>query len=237
MVDGSVSPPIPPAPRAVPPLLAFVAGAVDASTFLALFGLFVAQVTGSFVTVGVQIVKREPAAAIHLMALPLFFVAGVAIVVLTRSFAHRALAVALAIETALLAGFMAAGLGAAPFTRVNAPSTLLASGLGLLAMGAQSATVRLMLPGIASTNVMTVNTTQLAIDAAHWLIGALRPASREEKTAAARRLAALAPMMASFFAGSILGAVGFVAVGFWSLLPPVCILLGLVAWAAVRRVG
>ena len=37
-------------PRWVPALLNFVAGYVDSYTFLALFGLFVAQVTGSFVT-------------------------------------------------------------------------------------------------------------------------------------------------------------------------------------------
>src|SRR5262249_52694586 len=117
MVDGPPSPPTPVAPRPVPALLAFVAGAVDACTFLALFGLFVAQLTGSFITVGVQIVKRDPAAVIHLLALPLFFVAGVTIVVLTRPFARRGLALALAIETALLAGFMATGLGAAPFVR------------------------------------------------------------------------------------------------------------------------
>jgi uncharacterized membrane protein YoaK (UPF0700 family) len=66
-------------PLAVPVLLAFVAGAVDACTFLALFGLFVAQLTGSFITVGVQIVKHDPAALLHLLALPLFFIAGAAI--------------------------------------------------------------------------------------------------------------------------------------------------------------
>ena len=36
-------------PTAVPALLSFVAGYIDSCMFLALFGLFVAQVTGSFV--------------------------------------------------------------------------------------------------------------------------------------------------------------------------------------------
>ena len=44
-------------PRPMPPtvslLLSFVAGYVDSCTFLA-FGLFVAQVTGSFVLIGAQ---------------------------------------------------------------------------------------------------------------------------------------------------------------------------------------
>ena len=37
-----------PVPAAIPPLLGFTAGFVDACTALALFGLFVAQVTGSY---------------------------------------------------------------------------------------------------------------------------------------------------------------------------------------------
>jgi hypothetical protein len=35
-------------PAIIPPLLSFTAGFIDSFTVLALFGLFVAQVTGSF---------------------------------------------------------------------------------------------------------------------------------------------------------------------------------------------
>ena len=43
-------------PRWVPALLSFAAGYVDSYTFLGLFGLFVAQVTGSFITAGAQFI-------------------------------------------------------------------------------------------------------------------------------------------------------------------------------------
>src|SRR6202012_3527942 len=43
-------------PRWAPALLRFPAGHVDSCTLLALFGLFVAQVTGSFVTAGAQFI-------------------------------------------------------------------------------------------------------------------------------------------------------------------------------------
>jgi uncharacterized membrane protein YoaK (UPF0700 family) len=219
------------APTAVPVLLAFVAGAVDACTVLALFGFFVAQLTGSFVTIGVQLVKHDQNFLIHILALPLFFVAGAAIAVLVQSAVTRRLALALAIESALLAGFVATGLAAAPFRQAGAPLALLASMLGLMAMGVQSATVRLLLPGTASTNVMTTNTSQLAIDVAQWLVAVWR-SSAEAAHAAARRIAALAPVMAGFFAGSVFGAIGFTWLGFWSLMPVIGILAALAWWAS-----
>jgi uncharacterized membrane protein YoaK (UPF0700 family) len=126
---------------------------------------------------------------------------------------------------------MRTGLASAPFADADAPSAVVTGVLGLLAMGVQSATVRLMLPGVASTNVMTINTSQLAIDVAQWLIAAFGPAGSEPRAAASRRIAALAPIMAGFFAGSVLGAIGFIHLGFWSLLPLIVLLLGLAWWA------
>ena len=49
MTEVAPSREVVPLPRLVPATLSFVAGYVDSYTFLALFGLFVAQVTGSFV--------------------------------------------------------------------------------------------------------------------------------------------------------------------------------------------
>src|SRR5258707_1718809 len=64
-------------PRAVPILLAAVAGWVDACTFLGLFGFFVAQVTGSYVLAGAHWVAGWPGAA-AVLAVPVFFAGGVA---------------------------------------------------------------------------------------------------------------------------------------------------------------
>jgi uncharacterized membrane protein YoaK (UPF0700 family) len=237
-------PPTLTAPRMVPVLLAFVAGAVDAATFLALFGLFVAQVTGSFITVGVQIVTHDPTSLTRMLAIPVFFVAGAGIVLVASAqrFTARALALSLTIEAVLLAAFTATGIAATPFASPNAPSAVLASVLGLLAMGVQSAMVRLMLRGVASTNVMTTNTTQLAIDVAEWLIASWRssrspqdPSARQARTGAAGRIAALGPIMAGFLAGSLCGAVGFAGIGFWCLLAAIAILLGLIGWALRRN--
>jgi uncharacterized membrane protein YoaK (UPF0700 family) len=212
------------APPLLPFLLALVAGAVDATTFLALFGLFVAQVTGSFVIVGARIVTGDPISPTPMLAIPLFFAAGVVAGLLAtgQRRAHNALALSLGLEALLLSGYMLTGLAAGPFTSGSTPMAVLTAGLGLLAMGVQSAAVRLNLRGVPSTNVMTTNTTQLAIDVTQWVMARRRAsgqiadaAAHAMQTEAAARIAALAPIMGAFLIGSLAGGVGFAALGFW----------------------
>ena len=234
--------PVPePIPRAVPALLSFTAGYVDACTFLALFGLFVAQVTGSFVIVGAEFVERDQGFLIKVLAIPVFFGAGVLTTILAELLRRRgraALAYALALECALLGAFLALGLSV-PFARdPNAPLTMLAALLGLSAMGVQSALVRLLMPGVASTNVMTTNTTLIAIDTGELLIGwhgrRGDPAAAAQFSAARERLSGLVPIAAGFLIGTIAGAFGYVLVGVACLAPILAAMAGLIVWAARR---
>jgi uncharacterized membrane protein YoaK (UPF0700 family) len=88
-------------PTAVPALLAFVAG------FLAFTGLFVAQMTGSFVVAGSELVAKNDGFLIKVLAIPVFFAAGVLTTVIVRALgsdSRRALVATLAFEAVLLAG-------------------------------------------------------------------------------------------------------------------------------------
>jgi uncharacterized membrane protein YoaK (UPF0700 family) len=76
-------------PTAVPALLSFVAGYIDSCMFLALFGLFVAQVTGSFVLTGVQFATHDPGTTVKVVGILAFFFAGVATTVMVRSGERR----------------------------------------------------------------------------------------------------------------------------------------------------
>jgi len=172
-----------PVPAAIPPLLGFTAGFVDACTALALFGLFVAQVTGSFVLAAVAFVTNEQGAVTKVLAIPVFLLAAVVTTVLAVLVERRgraAIAWALGLECAVLTSFLAAVLIGAPLSDPNAVVVVVASLLGLFAMGTQSATVRLLMRRVASTNVMTTNTTQIAIDATElvlaWQAGRHAPA-------------------------------------------------------------
>jgi len=138
--------------------LSFAAGYVDACTFLALFGLYVAQVTGSFVVFGAGLVAGDEGFLIKVLAIPVFFAAGVFTTIVSevlRRRGHAPLVWALALECLLIAGLLVLGVVVPFHEDPNAPLTLTAAMLGLSAMGVQSAAVRLLLPGVASTNVMT----------------------------------------------------------------------------------
>jgi uncharacterized membrane protein YoaK (UPF0700 family) len=229
-------------PRAVPALLSFAAGYVDACTFLALFGLYVAQVTGSFVIVGAELAAHDEGFLIKVLAIPVFFAAGLFTTIMAELLRRRgraALMWTLALECALLAAFLALGI-LVPFARdPNAPLTLLAALLGLSAMGVQSAMVRLLLPGVASTNVMTTNTTLFAIDTGELLLGwhgrrKGDAAAAAQFSAARQRLSVLVPLGLGFLFGTIAGALGYIWFGLWCLVLVLALLLALMVWAARR---
>jgi uncharacterized membrane protein YoaK (UPF0700 family) len=225
-----------PMPRLVPPLLSFVAGYVDSCTFLGLFGVYIAQMTGSFVQAGTQVVAYEPGLPLKLAAIPTFFLGGVAatlLVAATGSRGRAALAATIALECVLLSGLFGAAVFGGPLRSIDAPAVLAAALLGVAAMGVQSAMVRLLMSGVASTNVMTTNTTLIAIDATLALLG--RRAVQAQ--AARKRLAALLPITLGFILGTATGALGYAAVGFESLAAPIALAYGLLAWALFRRVA
>jgi uncharacterized membrane protein YoaK (UPF0700 family) len=231
-----------PLPAIVPPLLSFTAGFIDSFTVLALFGLFVAQVTGSFVLMAVAFVTNEQDSLIKALAVPVFLLAGMMTTVLAVILERRrraALPWILGLECAVLTAFLLTILIGAPLSEAGAVSVAAASLLGLFAMGTQSAAVRLLMKDVASTNVMTTNTTQLAIDAAELVLAwqARRRAPADAALAAAYekarvRFRALLPIMLGFLAGTAVGMLAYVAIGVWGLLLPLAIMYGIFAWTS-----
>jgi uncharacterized membrane protein YoaK (UPF0700 family) len=229
-------------PRLVPALLSFIAGYVDSCTFLALFGLYVAQLTGSFVLVGTETVVHDSGAAIKLLAIPVFGLAGaVTTVLVRRSRGCAALPATLALEAALLTGLFVSWRLGAPLTGRGDPAVLLASLCGLSAMGVQSALVRLLVKGCPSTNVMTTNTTLFAVDATDLVIAwrAHRRAPGDAAAAAAYaqvrdRFALLWPIVLGFVTGTAGGAVAYARLDLWCLLLVIGVVAALAVWASRR---
>src|ERR1700692_278445 len=178
-----------PLPKAMPMLLSFVAGYVDSYTYLALFGLFAAQVTGSFVIAGAEFITQDYGIAGKLLALVAFVLAAAitaALIGLARNTGRTALPLMLALEAALLAIFAAMLLFGPAIQNARDWHGIVAGLIAASAMGAQSVLVRLLMKGIPQTNVVTGNMTQLGI-ASTELILAWRRFARSRHRAAAIR--------------------------------------------------
>jgi len=213
-----------------------------------LFHLFVAQVTGSFVVAGGHFSGLDETMLVPVLAIPTFFLMGLGTRLLLAWFGRTgwtALTAALAVELALVVAFFVVGIIGAPFVDANTPLAVVSSLLGISAMGVQSALVRLLMRGVASTNVMTTNTTQLAIDAAEWLIASHckrvmldDPGVQADYATIRGRFTGLFSIMAGFLGGTIGGALGYRWFGLSCLIGAIAILAGAVgycAWRAIQR--
>jgi uncharacterized membrane protein YoaK (UPF0700 family) len=234
-----------PLPKAVPMLLSFVAGYVDSYTYLALFGLFAAQVTGSFVIAGAELVTHDYGIAGKLLAIVAFVFAAAAtaaLISLARNSRRAALPWMLALEAALLAIFAAMLLFGPAIKDASDWHGIVAGLVAAGAMGAQSVLVRLLMKGIPQTNVMTGNMTQLGI-ATTELILAWRRFARSRHGAAAVRefnevreqLLTVLSVAVGFLAGAAAGAVAFATTNVRGALLAAAIVAALALWALYRE--
>jgi uncharacterized membrane protein YoaK (UPF0700 family) len=212
-----------PLPQWVPALLAFVAGYVDIYTFLALFGLFVAQVTGSFVTAGAQLVVHDIGITGKVIAIAAFLIAAAltaGLIGLIRNRGAVALPWMLAFETLLLAIFCVLLLAGPPVTGANDWHGVIAGLFAAMAMGAQSVIVRILMHGVPQTNVMTGNMTQLGIETTGLLIAWRRlardprdPDHEREFLAGRARLLVVLTIAIGFILGAVCGAIAYAETG------------------------
>jgi uncharacterized membrane protein YoaK (UPF0700 family) len=236
---------LPPAPLPMPVLLSFVAGYLDSYTYLSLFGLFVAQVTGSFVIAGAEFVTSDFGIAGKLLAIAAFLAAAVATtaLILSAGEARRAmLPWMLALEALLLAIFAAIVVFGPAVSDARDWHGIVAGIFAAMAMGAQSVVVRLLMKDIPQTNVMTGNMTQLGIAVTELLMtrrcfaGDPRGEAANRAVAEVRgRLLIVLAIAVGFLAGAASGALAFATTGLNGALVAVAIVATLALWALVRQ--
>jgi uncharacterized membrane protein YoaK (UPF0700 family) len=234
-----------PLPKAMPMLLSFVAGYVDSYTYLALFGLFVAQVTGSFVIAGAELVRHDVGVAGKLLAIVAFVAAAAitaALIALARDKGAAPMPWMLALETVLLAAFVAIILFVPGITGADDWRGIAAGLFAASAMGTQSVLVRLLMKGIPQTNVMTGNMTQLGIAITEIIVARRRFARSPHDTTARREYHAVCDQLlvvlsvaAGFLLGAASGAAAFVVTGLRGALLAVAIVVALALWALIRE--
>jgi uncharacterized membrane protein YoaK (UPF0700 family) len=225
----------------IPPMLSFVSGFVDTVGFLGLFGLLTSQVTGSFVAAGAAFVQREPGLLPKLLAIPMFMVGAAAMTVLVailRRRGHHPMPYALAMVSVLIMLFLATAVRNQPLADADAPSVLVTAILAFLAMGAESALVRVLFKGSVPANFMTGNLTQVAVESTDLILARMgllnlgdQEADAARVKAAAAQLGILIPMISCFVLGATVAAHAFIAIGFWSLLLGAGLTMAAALWA------
>ena len=218
--------------------LSFVAGFVDTCVFVGLFGLFTAHVTGNLALIGAELVHHTSDIVGKLVALPVFVLAVAAAVFATDSLRRAGrgrIAPLLYAESALLLLCVATiALGGAP-ARPQQPAAIVAGVFAAAAMGFQNALMRLELASLPSTTVMTVNVTQVSIDAT---ILASRLAAGDARAAETRkRLQRMWPAIVVFVLGAACGAGGYAWLGLASLVLPAAICIALALRFARRPIA
>ncbi|MCU9957832.1 DUF1275 domain-containing protein [Burkholderia sp. BKH01] len=202
-------------------ILAAVAGFVDTLSFVALFGLFTAHVTGNFVLIGAGIAGFGQGVLLKLSVFPAFVCGVVASSLIARALSARPAwqgARALhAVQAVLLLGFCAAGVWATPVTQSDSLPVLVAGFVGTFAMGVQNAHPRVIARAGVPNTVMTGNVTQAILDVVDLLSAGTTDSVR---TTARARVAKMLPAIVAFALGAVCGALGYRHVGFWALLAP-----------------
>lgn len=204
-------------PVTVGVLLAYISGFVDTLSFVALFGLFAAHITGNIVLVATSIAENRHGLMMKMLAIPVFIMAAIG----TRLFIVRrerhqldAAVHVMACQAILLTVFMLVAMKEAPFDAGDHPHAVAAGLLAAAAMAIQNTAARTFFSGLPPTTVMTGNFIQVVVDIVDLMVG-------HEPQAKRARLAKLGPMLLAFIAGTLSGAVGYVTVGFLSLIVPI----------------
>lgn len=226
-------------------LLSWVAGFVDTSAFIILFGLFTAHVTGNIALAGSSFVSSDAETTItRLLMLPTFVVTVALTSMLARYARSRkwcVFGVLLTAEAIALAIFLAIGMTLSPALLLDVQEELiLPIGIsGVIAMAIQNALMkeaRGVFKSYIPTTVMTGNTTQLTIDVVQFCSAKLAKeqdeATKLEAAESLERIGRFVPTIIGFALGGLLAAV-FVLVSesWWSLVLPL-IVISILAIAA-----
>jgi uncharacterized membrane protein YoaK (UPF0700 family) len=232
-------------------MLSWVAGFVDTSAFIILFGIFTAHVTGNIALAGYEFVQADEEATItHLLMFPAFM-AAVAVTSLlarlARSKQWPVFAVLLTAEAVALVVFMIIGVSFSPYLIFNVQEEyILPIGIaGVVAMAIQNALMKEakgVFKSYIPTTVMTGNTTQLTIDLVQVAVSKLAPEADEKAAVASEeaieRMRRTLPIIIGFALGG-LAATYFVLISetWWSLILPTIVItfMAIVAFAEHAR--
>lgn len=227
-------------------LLSLVAGFVDTSAFIILFGIFTAHVTGNIALAGASFVDEEEESTLtRLLMIPVFML-SVALTSLLAKYARRrqwpVFAVLLTAEAIALTIFLivSASLTPALILDVQEEYIFPIGMTGVIAMAIQNTLMKeaRVFKSYIPTTVMTGNTTQLTIDLVQLTVAKLSTGEQAEQDAAesVERISRYLPVILGFACGGVAAAfLIFVSETWWTLVFPVIIITILAIAAYVEH--
>ena len=205
----------------LPPLLSVVAGMVDLTGFFTLGHIFTAHVTGNLVVAAADAVRGGPLHLAQALAIPVFMLALAGVWLIAQA-SHRQ--GPMLIRPLLLVQFvlLAAVLVLSIITRPSATPHGLMAGIEVMiavsAMACQYALLRLAMPHVVSTAVMTGNLTNTVL-ALMDSLSKRRPLLPVD----AGRLKRSLHLLLSFLLGCIVAAYAVSVLGDWAWVFPVAL--------------
>jgi uncharacterized membrane protein YoaK (UPF0700 family) len=227
--------------RRVALVLTAIAGFVDALAYLALYRIYVANMSGNTISVAIDMVTQQWRGAIHrfvpIAAFVIGLVAGdLVIEIARRAGMRRLITLSLSIEAVCLIIFLVCGLhivGAGPRPSVNygiLPAVLVA--LAAAAMGAQTVSIR----AVAGLFIFTTHVTGTLTALGSQLVRAIVPGGKHSRLRLERGFF-LFMLWVLYLIGAGLGAWGWMRYGLWPLIGPLVLLLGVIALDLIRPIG
>jgi uncharacterized membrane protein YoaK (UPF0700 family) len=202
----------------LPPLLSVIAGMVDLTGFFTLGKLFTAHVTGNLVLAAAASVGGGPLNVAQVLAIPVFMLAVAATWLIAEASHKRGpilVRLLLEVQLALLVAVLIFSIVTRPSADPHGLMAGIAAMIAVSAMACQYATLRLALPKVVSTAVMTGNLTNavLSLMEASKSRGALDDANADHLRQSLR-------LLVGFLAGCLVAAVAVCFLDDWAWLLP-----------------
>ena len=198
----------------LPPLLSVIAGMVDLIGFFTLGSIFTAHVTGNLVLAAAAAVRGGPWNLAQALAIPVFGLAVAAAWLIARASSLHGVALTrlfLVIQFLLLLAVLAFSVTTAPSANPHGLMAGIAVMVAVCAMAFQYALMRLALPKVVSTAVMTGNLTNTVLSLME-LLSPQQPLMPVDRG----RLKSSLRLLIGFLVGCIVAAVAISVLGDWA---------------------
>jgi uncharacterized membrane protein YoaK (UPF0700 family) len=207
----------------LPTLLSVIAGMVDLIGFVTLGNIFTAHITGNLVVMAAVLVRGGPLNLAQALAIPVFILAVAAMWLVAKASGRRGPSLAgllLLVQFLLLAAVLAFSVLTNPYAEPHGLMAGIAVMVAVSAMACQYSLLRLAMPRVLSTAVMTGNLTNTVLS----LLDTLSPQPFTE--GAPERLKSSLNLLLGFLVGCIVAAAAVSLLGNWAWSFPV-VLAGL----------